>query len=67
MTEEERTFIKTNVSFGFASHNDFESIPEGEFIPFTAVPNMICEDGSVRVFSWEEILEALRGVKNDLD
>lgn len=59
ITNSEKEWIKRNVSFGYATKEDFPSLEEGQAIPFVAVPNMRKPDGSIRYFEVEEILEAL--------
>ncbi len=55
----EKEWIKRNVSFGYATKEDFPSLEEGQEIPFVAVPNMPQLDGTTKAFSIEEIMEAL--------
>lgn len=59
ITNSEKEWIKRNVSFGYATKEDFPSLEEGQAIPFVAVPNMRLPDGTTKAFSIEEIMEAL--------
>lgn len=59
ITKCEKEWIKRNVSFGYATKEDFPSLEEGQEIPFVAVPNMRMPDGTTKAFSIEEIMEAL--------
>lgn len=55
LTKDELEFIWKNVSFGYATHEDFPNLAEGEAIPWVAVPNM----PNRPPFSLQEIQEAL--------
>ena len=55
----EKEWIKRNVSFGYATKEDFPSMKDDEVLPFIAVPNMPQPDGTTKAFSIEEIMEAL--------
>lgn len=59
ITKCEKEWIKRNVSFRYATKEDFPSLEEGQEIPFVAVPNMRLPDGTTKAFSIEEIMEAL--------
>lgn len=59
ITKCEKEWIKRNVSFGYATKEDFPSLEEGQEIPFVAVPNMRLPDGTTKAFSIEEIMEVL--------
>lgn len=57
MTKEEIEFIQKNMTSGHVTHDELpDAVPEGETIPFVAVPNM----PNGRSFSIDEIREVLR-------
>ncbi len=57
MTKEEIEFIQKNMTSGHVTHDELpDAVPEGETIPFAAVPNM----PNGRSFSIDEIREVLR-------
>lgn len=66
MTNEERNFIKKNVSFGVSDKSEFPHLTEGEVIPWMAIPNMELPDGSLRIFNLDEVLEVIREDKKPM-
>lgn len=54
LTKDDIAWIRQNTSFGF------DEISKGQMTPWIAVPNRVMPDGSIRKYSLEQILAALR-------
>lgn len=57
LTKDETEFLKRNLSSGTVEEGE---LGNDEAIPFIAIPYMRKPDGSLRSFSLDEVLEALR-------